>query len=86
MGQLGLRLINIALFSLCCFLTAGVVNQIVADRLAPDYGSLTPQELIQNSTRPGASTSITASSRRSVTTHPGYSYTPITSFSAPRTA
>ncbi len=37
MGQLGIRIINIALFTTSCFFAAGVFNHIAENRLAPDY-------------------------------------------------
>jgi type II secretory pathway component PulC len=39
MGQLGIRIINIALFTASCFFTAGVVNHVAESQLAPDYVS-----------------------------------------------
>jgi len=35
MGRLGIRIANVALFTLCCFLVASVVNQISAELLLP---------------------------------------------------
>lgn len=37
MGQLGIRIINIVLFTTSCFFSAGVFNHIADHQLAPDY-------------------------------------------------
>ncbi len=39
MGQLGIRIINIALFTTSCFFSAGVFNHVVESQLAPDHVS-----------------------------------------------
>jgi len=39
MGQLGIRIINIVLFTTSCFFSAGVFNHIADSQLAPDYVS-----------------------------------------------
>ncbi len=39
MGQLGIRIINIVLFTTSCFFSAGVFNHIADHQLAPDYVS-----------------------------------------------
>jgi len=41
MGRLGIRIVNVALFTLCCFLAATVVNQISAELLTPPAPVLT---------------------------------------------
>ena len=37
MGQIGIRIINVLLFSMGCFFSAGVFNHIAEDKLAPNY-------------------------------------------------
>lgn len=37
MGQLGIRIVNIVLFTASCFFTAGVFNHVADSQLAPDY-------------------------------------------------
>ncbi|MCP4039220.1 MAG: hypothetical protein GY733_19930 [bacterium] len=37
MGQLGIRIINIVLFTASCFFSAGVFNHVADSQLAPDY-------------------------------------------------
>ena len=37
MGQLGVRIINIMLFTASCFFAAGVFNHVADSQLAPDY-------------------------------------------------
>jgi type II secretory pathway component PulC len=37
MGQLGIRIINVVLFTASCFFTAGVFNHVADSQLAPDY-------------------------------------------------
>ena len=37
MGQIGIRIINVLLFTLSCFFTAGVFNHIAENKLAPIY-------------------------------------------------
>ena len=39
MGQLGIRIINIVLFTISCYFTASVVNHVADNQLAPDYVS-----------------------------------------------
>jgi type II secretory pathway component PulC len=39
MGQLGIRIINIALFTTSCFFSAGVFNHVAESQLAPDHVS-----------------------------------------------
>jgi general secretion pathway protein C len=49
MAQLGIRLVNVALFVLTCFVTAGIFNRIVADRLAPEsYTGALEQQTVES--------------------------------------
>jgi type II secretion system protein C len=47
LGQLGLRIVNVVLFSLGSYQVAGVVSHVAEDRLTPDYYGYAQEEVDQ---------------------------------------